>query len=91
MASAFRLRFLPNEIPGLLQRYGPEGDRDQLDIGAAAKRRDSYTSAEFVKICDWKTRKRPRKYYENNDEKAIHEQTEIALTDPDEERRLRAL
>jgi hypothetical protein len=88
--SRFHLRFSPQDIPGLLARYG-DADRHYLAIGARSKKAGCYTKTDFVEICDWKTRGRPRRFYVKLDESVIRWQTELALSDVDEERRIRAL
>lgn len=87
---SFSPRFSTDKIKDLIEQYGSV-DQSQLDIGARAKALGYYTQPDFVAICNWKTRGRPRRYYIKNTEQGVQKQTSIALTDPNEETRIRAL
>jgi hypothetical protein len=88
----FELRFKKDQIRYWAGKYDyRSGDADVLDIGARSRIAGYYTKDDFIKVCDWKTRGRPRRHYSANSEGDVREQTHIALTTPREELRITAL
>jgi hypothetical protein len=84
------LQFPAGEIEALSGRFGYAENVRLLAAGAAARGRGHYTRPEFIEICAWKTaRSRPK--VASNTEPAVIEATARALTDTDEETRVRAL
>ncbi len=87
----FKLRFPKGNLPLWLKRYRDDADRKQLQMGERARRRGYYTRREFIEICAWETRRRVHKYYEDNSETSVRRQTQLALGERDEVRRMKAL
>ena len=76
----FRLRFPESEITYWADRYDFGGDIDvENEVAAPARKQGYLTRNQFLKICEWKT-KRSRKKCEKNDEGMVREATRIALS-----------
>lgn len=95
---AFKLRFKPNAIPALAERYMernramPEADRDDalLAIAKVARKRGSLTRTKFLKFYRWKTR-RTMALAESNRDSLIEEASAVAFGAKAEELRIGAL
>lgn len=88
----FSLRFPASEILYWAGRYSyAYGDAEVLQIGARSGKAGHYTKRDFIAVCDWKTRGRVRRHYENNPEEDVRKFTEIALATSDEQTRITAL
>jgi hypothetical protein len=74
------------------QRYSYADDDDEVQqIGERSRRAGFYTREDFLSVCEWKTRGRPRRHYIRNSEEDVHRQTAIALTSSHEETRILSL
>ena len=95
MTPVFSIRFPKSEVVEWANRYsytqGGEDDRRVLEIGERSRRAGYYTRDDFLEVCEWKTRGRPRRHYQRNSEEDVRRATAIALSSADEETRMWAL
>jgi len=86
----FTLRFPPEDIEPLAERFGDTDDAACEQAGAAARGRGHYSRAEFLTVCAWKTpRSRPR--VERNAAQVVERATRRALGSAEERERMEAL
>jgi len=85
------LRFPKAELPQWARRYSYADDERILKAGARARTAGYFTRDDFVEVCDWKTRGRPRRHYTQNSEEDIRRVTAQAFASTDEPTRLWAL
>jgi hypothetical protein len=92
MISEFSIRFPKSEVAEWAKRYsykqGGDDDDRILEIGERSKRAGFYTRDDFIEVCEWKTRGRPRRHYRRNSEEDVRRVTAIALSSVDEETRV---
>ena len=92
MTPVFSIRFPKVEVAEWANRYsytqGGDDDTHVLEIGARSRSAGYYTRADFLEVCEWKTRGRPRRHYELNSEEDVRRITATALASADEETRL---
>ena len=86
----FKLRFPPDQIESLAERFSYADDAACRKAGASAQRRGAYTRSEFLTVCNWKTL-RSASRVKANSETAIQDSTRVALTSPNEADRMDAL
>src|SRR5665213_938027 len=91
MMPQFSLRFPKSEVPAWAKRYSYTGDSRVLKIGMRSKNAGHYTRRDFLEVCEWKTRGRPRRYYLLNSRQDVRRTTTIALSSPDEKTRMMSL
>ena len=93
ITSQFSIRFPKNEVMYWAKRYCDiQGDdADELKAGERASSAGFYTKRDFLLVCKWKTRGRPRRHYESNSEEDVRRQTAIAFTTLDEKTRIWSL
>jgi len=88
----FSLRFSQDELRTWARRYsytqGSNDDTHVLQIGARSRVAGYYTRDDFLEVCEWKTRGRPRRHYQKNSEEHVRKVTANALLNTDEEKRL---
>ncbi len=89
----FSIRFPKSEVLHWAKHYSyPDDDTEVREIGKRSRLAGFYTRGDFLRVCEWKTRGRPRRHYERNSEEDVRRQTAIALTSAhDEETRIRSL
>jgi hypothetical protein len=88
----FSIRFPKPEILHWAGRYSyADDDAEVREIGQRSRLAGYYTREDFLTVCEWKTRGRPRRHYILNSEDDVRRQTTIALTAVDEETRIRSL
>jgi hypothetical protein len=89
----FSPRFPKSEIPDWAERYCSKQGDDAAELlaGDRSKAAGFYTRDDFLIICEWKTRGRPRRHYQRNSEEEVRRQSAIALTSADESTRIWAL
>jgi hypothetical protein len=86
----FFLRFPPEDIQPLAERFGYTDDAACERAGAAARARGHYTRADFLTVCEWKTpRSRPR--VERNTAAVVEHATRRTLNSAEEGERMQAL
>ncbi|MGD0775056.1 MAG: hypothetical protein ABSC05_19750 [Candidatus Solibacter sp.] len=91
MIPQLSIRFPKSEVLHWAKRYSYADDAEVLQIGERSRAVGFYTQKDFLIVCKWKTRGRPRRHYERNSEEDVLRQTAIALTSPDEETRILSL
>jgi len=87
----FAIRFAKSEVPIWAKRYGYADDTEVEEIGERSRLAGFYTRQDFLTVCEWKTRGRPRRHYQRNSEEDVRCLTGIALTSADEKKRITAL
>ena len=87
----FSIRFPKNEVPAWANRYSYGEDERVLEIGMRSRRVGYYTRDDFLEVCEWKTRGRPRRHYQRNSEEDVRRATTIALSSPEERTRIISL
>ena len=87
----FAIRFPKAEVPKWGRRYSYADDTEVEKIGERSRLAGFYTRTDFLTVCEWKTRGRPRRHYQRNSEEDVRRQTAIALTTADEHTRMAAL
>jgi hypothetical protein len=87
----FSIRFPKNTVPQWAEKYSYAGDECVLAIGERSKSAGYYTRADFLEVCEWKTRGRPRHHYQSNSEKEVRRVTALALSITDEKTRITSL
>lgn len=88
MNSGLSLRFPKKDLPHWAGRCSYADDEGVLKAGERARRTGYFTLEDFIEVCEWKTRGRPRRHYSGNSEKEVHRVTALALASPDEATRL---
>lgn len=88
MMSDFTLRFPKAELPAWAKRYSYADDDRVLEIGERSRKAGYYTKDDFLEVCEWKTRGRPRRHYQRNSEDDVRRVTALALSSADEATRL---
>ena len=92
MTPVFSLRFPKSELAEWANRYsykqGDGGDKRVLEIGERSRRAGYYTRDDFLEVCEWKTRGRPRRHYERNSEEEVRRVTFLTLSSADEATRI---
>jgi hypothetical protein len=78
-------------VPIWAKRYAYADDTQVQTIGERSRLAGFYTKQDFLTICEWKTRGRPRRHYQRNSEEDVRRLTAIALTTPDEKKRITTL
>ena len=86
--TCFTLKFPKSEISSWANRYEHNDDDGVLEIGERSRSRGYYTREDFLEVCEWKTRGRPRRYYQQNSDEDIRRVTANALSATDETTRL---
>ena len=86
----FELQFPAERLGDLAARFAYPDDSDCLTAGAAARARGHYRRDEFLTVCAWKT-ERSRPKVAQNDAQAVERATGVAVSSPDEKRRMEAL
>jgi hypothetical protein len=89
--SQFSLRFSKSEVAAWAQRYSYTEDLPVLKIGMRSRNAGYYTRRDFLEVCEWKTRGRPRRYYQLNSRQDVRRATTIALSSTDEKTRMMSL
>ena len=89
--TAFTIRFSKAEVPLWAKRYAYADDTEVERIGERSRLAGFYTRQDFLTVCEWKTRGRPRRHYRRNSEEDVRRLTATALTSPDEEERITTL
>ena len=84
----FSLRFPKDKMPELAKRYTDADDDRILEIGERCRRAGYYTRDDFLEVCEWKTRGRPRRHYQRKEEDDVRRATAKALSSTDEPTRL---
>lgn len=87
----FSIRFSKAEVPTWAKRYSYADDTEVERIGERSRLAGFYTRQDFLTVCEWKTRGRPRRHYQRNSEEDVRHLTAKALTSPDEEKRITTL
>jgi hypothetical protein len=87
----FSIRFSKNDVPIWAKRYSYADDECVLEIGRRSRSAGYYTRDDFLEVCEWKTRGRPRRHYQRNLEKDVRQVTVIALRSADEKTRIMSL
>ncbi len=86
------MRFPKGEVLHWSRRYSyADDDVEVREIGERSRLAGFLTRDDFLSLCEWKTRGRPRRHYIRNSEDAVRRQTAIALTSSEEETRIRSL
>ncbi len=88
MVPSFSLRFPKSELAKWANRYVGADDDRVLEVGRRSREAGYYTRADFLEVCEWKTRGRVRRHYERNKEDDVRRVTAKALSSPDEPTRL---
>lgn len=89
--TTFILRFDQASIPDWASQFNPEEDAAvENEIVPQVRRRGYLTKEELLSLCRWKS-PRARKYVEDNDEDFIKVVTQIALSTPNQQLRIRGL
>ena len=92
MTPVFSSRFPKSEVPEWANRYsytqGGDDDGRVLEIGERSRRAGYFTRDEFLEVCEWKTRGRPRRHYQRNSEEDVRRVTAMALSSADEDKRI---
>jgi hypothetical protein len=95
MTPDFSIRFPKSEVAQWANCYsytqGGDDDGRVLEIGERSRRAGYYTRDDFLEVCEWKTRGRPRRHYQQNSEEDVRRVTTIALSIADEKTRIWAL
>ncbi|MGH9404908.1 MAG: hypothetical protein ACRD3D_03610 [Terriglobia bacterium] len=91
MTVEFSLRFSKADLPKWAGNYSSDEDEGVLKAGERARLVDYFTRGDFLEVCDWKTRRRPRRHYSLNSEDQVRRITAAVLSSTDEEKRLWAL
>ena len=87
----FSIRFPKNEVPAWAKRYSYGEDKRVLEIGKRSRSAGYYTRDDFLEVCEWKTRGRPRRHYQRNSEEDVRRVTTTALSSADEKTRIMSL
>ena len=86
----FELKFPPDQIRALAERYEYEDHERVRAAGEAARRRGHYIRDEFLLVCAWKTgRSKPKVASNTTDE--VERATRAAFEAQDEAQRMEAL
>jgi len=89
--SEFALTFPKSEVPDWAKRYSYADDDRVLEIGERSRTAGYYTREDFLGVCEWKTRGRPRRHYQPNSEEDVRRVTAIALCSLEEKTRIVSL
>lgn len=84
----FALRFPKAELSEWAKLYSYADDDRVLEIGERTRKAGYYTRDDFLDVCEWKTRGRPRRHYQRNSEDDVRRVTALALSSADEPTRL---
>lgn len=87
----FCLRFPKDCISEWAERYPAADDSVVTEIGARSRSAGYYAKVDFLEVCEWKTRGRPRRHYQSNSDDTIRRITSTALSSPDERTRIVSL
>jgi hypothetical protein len=87
----FSIRLPKNAVPTWAKRYSYGDDEGILAIGVRSRVAGYYTRDDFLEVCEWKTRGRPRRHYQRNSEEDVRRVTAIALSSADEKTRIMSL
>jgi len=87
----FFIRFPKNDVPVWAKRYSYGEDERVIEIGVCSRSAGHYTRDDFLEVCEWKTRGRPRRHYQRNSEEDVRRVTARALSSPDEKTRIMSL
>jgi hypothetical protein len=82
------MRFPKTEVLALADSYGYADDIEVQEIGVRSRMAGYYTRGDFLGVCEWKTRGRPRRHYQRNSEDDVRRVTAIALSSADEKTRI---
>jgi hypothetical protein len=85
------MRFPKTEVLALADSYGYADDIEVQEIGVRSRMAGYYTRGDFLGVCEWKTRGRPRRHYQRNSEDDVRRVTAIALSSADEKTRIMSL
>jgi hypothetical protein len=88
MMSELSLKFPKADLPQWARRYSYADDKRALQAGERARAAGYFTRDDFLEVCEWKTRGRPRRHYTRNSEDDIRRVTALALSSTDEPTRL---
>ena len=88
--SLWKLRFKPQRIRQLADRYQYDDDKTILEIGRAARKAGEFNHQDFLTVCKWKT-SRSQARCRQNTPKEVAEITRIALSTSIERLRIGAL
>lgn len=88
MMPEFFLRFPKADLPRWARRYSYADDKRVLEAGERARRAGYFTRDDFLEVCEWKTRGRPRRHYTRNSEDDVRRVTAQALSSTDDPTRL---
>jgi hypothetical protein len=88
MMSELSLKFPKADLPQWARCYSYADDEGVLKAGERARTAGHFTKKDFLEVCEWKTRGRPRRYYTRNSEDDISRVTALALSSTDEPTRL---
>jgi hypothetical protein len=91
MTADLSLRFSKADLPEWARRYSYADDKQVLEAGERARSAGYFTLDDFLKVCDWKTRRRSRRHYILNSEDEVRRITTAALLSTDEPKRLWSL
>jgi hypothetical protein len=87
----FSLRFSPSAIGYWSSRYNYSLEAHVIDhVAPAVRQRGSYTWAEFLDVCRWKTA-RTQKLCATNTDDFVRDVTDVALSTPNERLRIEVL
>jgi hypothetical protein len=86
----WQLRFAPEQIQELTDRYGYQTDQHVLEIGSRARDAGEFAYEDFLAVCEWKTRRSRSRCLKNTREE-VAEITRIALSTPIERLRIEVL
>jgi hypothetical protein len=87
----FSIRFLKTDVPTWAKKYSYGEDERVLEIGVRSRSAGYYKRDDFLEVCEWKTRGRPRRHYQRNSEQDVRRVTAIALSSADEKTRITSL
>jgi len=89
----FSMRFPKSKIPYWAERYCSNQGDDSAEVlaGDHARAAGFYTRDDFLLVCEWKSRGRPRRHYQRNSDEDVRRQSAIALTSGDESTRIWSL
>jgi hypothetical protein len=87
----FAIRFPKGEVSVWAKHYAYADDTEIEEIGVRSRLAGFYTRPDFLTVCEWKTRGRPRRYYQRNSEEDVSGLTAKALTSHDEKKRITTL
>src|SRR5271165_6335262 len=91
MTADLSLRFPKADLPEWARRYSYADDKQVLEAGERARSAGYFTRDDFLKVCDWKTGRRPRRHYILNSEHEVRRITTAVLLSTDEPKRLWSL